>query len=147
MIKCEISELPLSPQIAIDFAQNEQNGAIDLFLGIVRNNNLGRETLAITYDAHPPLAVQTFETICQEAQSKFGSDLRIYVAHFVGKLEIGGTSVIIAVGSPHRDAAFKACRYVLDELKTRAPIWKNEHYRNGDSEWLDGTIIKDIGAK
>lgn len=143
MILCEIIEKALSVQKAIDFVTDDKNGAIDLFIGQVRNHNLGRPTEAVTYDAHALLAQKSFEEICHEARKKHGLELRIYISHFLGRLEIGGISVIIAVGSPHRDAAFKACRFIIDELKTRSPIWKNEHYENGESEWLDGTPIRD----
>lgn len=143
MILCEISEQELSPQKAIDFVSDDKNGAIDLFMGVVRNHNLGRPTIAVTYDAHAILAKKALEEICAEALKKFGEDLRIYVAHFLGRLEINGISVIIAIGSLHRDAAFKACRYVIDELKIRAPIWKYEHYQDGESEWLKGTSLND----
>jgi molybdopterin synthase catalytic subunit len=68
----------------------------------------------------------------------FGSQLRCYIEHYKGKLELGGISVIIAVGSPHRDESFKACRYLIEELKVRVPVWKQEHYVDGDAGWLDG---------
>lgn len=141
MIFCEITETELSTQKAIDFVSADKNGAIDVFLGVVRNHNLGRATKAVTYDAHPNLAQKAMEDICDEARELFGTDLRIYVSHFLGRLEIGGVSVIIAVGSPHRDMAFKACRFVIDQLKIRAPIWKLEHYADDDSKWLDGTSL------
>lgn len=119
-------------------AEQVRNGAESLFVGTVRNHNLGKKVLGISYDVFIPLAKQSFLEICQEAQIKWGEELDFYVVHAQGKLAIGGVSIVIAVGSPHRDEAFKACRYVIEEIKHRAPVWKLEHYEDGDSEWSKG---------
>ena len=115
-----------------------RNGAENLFVGTVRNHNLGKKVLGISYDVFEPLAKQSFLEICQEAQAKWGEELDFYVVHAKGKLDIGGVSIVIAVGSPHRDEAFKASRYVIEEIKHRSPVWKLEHYADGDSEWSKG---------
>lgn len=115
-----------------------RNGAESLFVGTVRNHNLGKKVLGISYDVFIPLAKQSFLEICQEAQAKWGEELDFYVVHAQGRLDIGGVSIVIAVGSPHRDEAFKACRYVIEEIKHRSPVWKLEHYEDGDSEWSKG---------
>ncbi len=137
-IHVAIRETHLSMQEAADFVNAPETGAVDLFVGWVRNHNLGRAVTAVSYDAFAPLACSVFQTICEEAIAKFDPNLRCFIEHFQGKLEIGGVSVIIAAASPHRDAAFKACRYMIEELKTRAPIWKYEHYVEGSSEWVPG---------
>jgi len=136
-----ISEDFLSVQKAIDFVDAKENGAADIFVGKVRNHNLGKEVTAVTYDAFTPLACNVMKKLCEEVIEKFGSQLRCYIEHYKGRLEIGGISVIIAVGSPHRDVSFKACRYLIEELKVRVPVWKQEHYVDGDANWLNGQAL------
>lgn len=138
----KISQETLCIEEALEFAQASSNGCANLFIGKVRNNNLGREVLGVSYDAFDPLCINILNEIANEAINQFDSRLRIYISHFKGRLEIGGISVIIAVGSPHRDASFLACRYIIEELKKRAPIWKKEHYIDGDDEWLLGHELK-----
>lgn len=133
-----VSEEFLSVQKALDFVDAKENGATDIFVGRVRNCNLGKEVEAVTYDAFTPLACNEMKKLCEEAIREFGPELRCYIEHYKGKLDLGGISVIIAVGSPHRDESFKACRYLIEELKIRVPVWKEEHYIDGDASWLDG---------
>lgn len=133
----EISTTALDVRRAVEEVSCPEHGAIDLFVGVVRNNHEGHAVSGITYDAHPVLAVKTMQEICEEAQGLW-CDTRYYVAHYCGHLSIGGASVVIAVSSPHRCKAFEACRYVIDEVKQRVPVWKNEHYVDGESQWLPG---------
>jgi len=137
-IKAIVSTEILNVNQALDFVDHGDNGCANLFVGRVRNINLGRAVDAVSYDAHKILCQKVFTEISHEAINNFDNKLKIYIAHFKGKLEIGGISVIIAVGSPHRDASFKASHYIIEELKKRAPIWKKEHYTDGDDEWLLG---------
>lgn len=136
-----ISEAPLSIQKAADFVDAAENGALNMFVGKVRNHNLGKAVNAVSYDVFAPLACAVFAELCAEARAQFGDRLKLYIEHYKGKLDIGGISVIIAVGSPHRDESFKACRYLIEQLKIRAPIWKQEHYVDGDSEWVKGHAL------
>lgn len=136
-----LSETPLSIDAAADFVNGEKNGALNMFIGKVRNHNLGREVLGVSYDAFAPMVKAVFDDICVEAIEKFDNEMRCYLTHFKGRLEIGGISVVIAVGSAHREPSFQACRYIIEELKKRAPIWKKEHYSDGDDEWLGGHIL------
>lgn len=136
-----ISESPLSMDKASAFVDAAENGALNMFVGRVRNHNLGKAVNAVSYDVFAPLACNVFEEICHEAKKQFGDSLRLYMEHFTGRLGIGGISVIIAAGSPHRDESFKACRYMIEQLKIRAPIWKQEHYVDGDSEWVKGHAL------
>lgn len=133
-----VEEKLLDPRTALAFVTENPNGAETLFIGTVRNHNLGKKVLGVSYDVFEPLAKQTFKDICAEAQEKWGKELDLYIAHAKGRLDIGGVSIVIAVGSPHRDEAFKACRYIIEEIKHRSPIWKLEHYVDGDSEWTLG---------
>ncbi len=136
-----ISEEKLSIEKAMDFVDASINGAIDIFVGRVRNHNLGREVNAVSYTAYDPLACSAMKQICEVAIAKFDDRIKCYVEHYKGQLEIGGISVVIAVGSPHRDECFKACRYIIEELKIRVPVWKQEHYIDGDSGWLEGNSL------
>jgi len=117
-------------------------GAQLVFWGLVRNDNEGRRVRAVTYDAHSPLAVKTFREIADEALARGGADLRVLIIHRTGTLEVGEVSVVVGVASPHRDEAYEASRYVIEQLKVRSPIWKQEHYVDGDSEWLRGHSLR-----
>lgn len=118
-------------------------GAESLFFGRVRRNNQGREVVQVEYDAFVPLAEAALQTICDEAEEKWGTHgpLEIRVVHRLGPLRVGEISVLISVQAKHRSEAFEACRYVIDELKTRAPIWKKESYTDGATQWLDGHAL------
>lgn len=138
-----VSAAPLSLEKATAFADACENGALAMFVGRVRNYNFGEAVTAVSYDAFEPLAYRVFEEICEEAIGKFEPRLRCFIEHYKGRLEIGGISVVIAAGSPHRDEAFKACRYMIEELKKRAPVWKQEHYAQGNSEWIAGHTLQE----
>jgi molybdopterin synthase catalytic subunit len=112
------------------------DGAIVVFDGIVRNNTRGRRTLYLEYEAYEPMALKQMEALVGEALGKFPiRDARI--VHRLGRLEIGETSVLIAVASAHRAAAFDACRWLIDTLKKQVPIWKKEYFEDG-AVWADG---------
>lgn len=141
-VHVEIMDTTLSIEQAADFVDAPQNGAIDMFIGKVRNLNDGQSVDAVSYDAFTPLAKKILLEICAEAHEQHGSNLRIHVEHYRGRLSVGGVSVVVAVGSPHRAEAFLACRYVVEQLKQRVPIWKQEHYISGDSAWIKGNTLK-----
>lgn len=122
-----------------DFAaamKEPEDGAVVVFEGIVRNHSRGRKALFLEYEAYEPMALRVMEEIRAEAKRKFPI-ARVTVIHRTGRLEIGETSVAIIVTSAHRSAAFEACRYVIDELKQRVPIWKKEYFEDG-SAWAEG---------
>ncbi len=106
------------------------------FEGWVRNNNEGHDVTRLEYEAFVDLAIKEGERIVQEAIKRFGVD-KAACMHRVGSLAIGDIAVWVGVSSGHRDEAFKACRYIIDEIKHRVPIWKKEHYVNGDSGWVN----------
>jgi len=140
-IHANISTKHLSIEKAMDFVDDAINGATNIFVGRVRNHNLGKAVNAVSYTSHDNLANKIMKQICEEAIQKFDDRIKCFIQHYKGRLEIGGISVVIAVGSPHRDASFKACRYIIEELKTRVPVWKQEHYVDGDSDWLEGNSL------
>ncbi len=133
-----VEDKPLDAMAGLAFVTQNPNGAETMFVGTVRDLNQGQDVLGVSYDVFDALAIHSFEEICDEAQHKWGKALSFYVVHAKGRLPVGGVSIVIAVGSPHRDEAFQACRYVIEQIKHRSPIWKLEHYVNGDSEWTQG---------
>jgi len=114
------------------------DGAIVTFDGCVRNQSHGRRTLYLDYEAYESMALAKMREIAAEAHAKFSID-RVAIAHRLGRLEIGETSVFIAVSAPHRAAAFDACRYIIDTLKRSVPIWKKEYFEDG-AVWADGEL-------
>lgn len=111
-------------------------GGYSSFEGWVRNHNEGREVERLEYEAYEPLAVSEGEKIISEANELYPFVKASFV-HRVGLLEIGECAVWVGVAARHRDEAFKACRYIIDELKHRLPVWKKEHYVDGDSGWVN----------
>ena len=110
---------------------------LHLFEGLVRNHNEGHAASRhLEYEAFEPLAVKEGERIIAEAIAAFGVEHAACV-HRVGDLAIGDMAVWVGVSARHRDEAFRACRYIIDEVKHRVPIWKKEHYVNGDSGWVN----------
>jgi MoaE-MoaD fusion protein len=114
------------------------DGAIVTFDGCVRNQSHGRRTLYLDYEAYESMALAKMREIAAEARTKFPID-RVAIAHRLGRLEIGETSVFIAVSAPHRAAAFDACRHIIDTLKRSVPIWKKEYFEDG-AVWADGEL-------
>jgi molybdopterin synthase catalytic subunit len=114
------------------------DGAIVTFDGCVRNQSHGRRTLYLKYEAYESMAIAKMREIAAEVHAKFPID-RVAIAHRLGRLEIGETSVFIAVSAPHRAAAFEACRFAIDTLKRSVPIWKKEYFEDG-AVWADGEL-------
>jgi len=112
-------------------------GGVATFLGMVRDHHAGRSVVELGYEAYGPMAEAECSRIVAEAESRW--PVRVAVQHRVGKLVIGDTAVAIAAAGAHRDEAFEACRYVIEELKRRVPIWKRERYRDGSEAWVDPT--------
>ena len=111
-------------------------GALVQFEGWVRNHNEGRDVLRLEYEVYEPLAIREGERIIDEAIAKFGIR-RAAAIHRAGLMELGDTAVIVGASAPHRDAAFEACRYIIDQAKIRLPIWKKEYYADGAAEWVN----------
>jgi MoaE-MoaD fusion protein len=121
-------------QISSQFRAAE-DGAVVAFEGIVRKHSQGRRTLYLDYEAYEPMAIRIMQEIGEEARKRFPVS-RVAIIHRIGRLEIGETSVLIVTASAHRAAAFDGCRYAIDELKRRVPIWKKEQFEEG-SEWAE----------
>jgi molybdopterin synthase catalytic subunit len=137
-------DLILLVQKAIDddalvrHVRTASDGAIVTFDGCVRNQSHGRRTLYLDYEAYESMAIAKMREIAADIHAKFSID-RVAMAHRLGRLEIGETSVFIAVSAPHRAAAFEACRFAIDTLKGSVPIWKKEYFEDG-AVWADGEL-------
>jgi len=138
----KIEEKKISSEEAKKFILSQKNGAEAIFIGRVRNKNEEKEVIAVTYDAHDQAVLKSFQIICQNAKNQFDKNAKIFLEHTKGYVPVGEISILIAVGSEHRDEAFKICRYVLEEVKHQSPIWKKEHYIDGKEEWLPGHSLR-----
>ncbi len=124
-------------------------GGFTAFEGWVRDHNEGQQVRRLEYEAFEALGVREGEKIMQEARERFGVT-QILCVHRLGDLDLSEIAVWVGVASAHRDEAFKACRFIIDEVKHRVPIWKKEHYVSGDSGWVNcercATHAHDHGA-
>jgi len=127
---------------AEEFIKSSTYGASILFTGTVRNINENKEVIGITYDSHDELVLKSFKEIYKEAGEKLKiTDKAVFIEHIKGYIQLGETSIVIAVACKHRDQAYVLSRYIIEEIKKRSPIWKKEHYKNEESEWLKGNPI------
>jgi molybdopterin synthase catalytic subunit len=130
------SQAPLTPDTYRAALADPAAGGYAAFEGWVRNHNEGHAVTRLEYEAFEALANTEGERIVAEAIARFGVT-RAACVHRVGALAIGDLAVWVGVSSRHRAEAFAACRYIIDEVKHRLPIWKKEHYVNGDSGWVN----------
>ena len=127
----KITSEKLDQQFCYDFVQDETCGGIVHFIGTVRNSTQGKKVLLLDFSAYESMAIKEMQKIADAALAKFPI-YKIAIHHAVGKLNIGDIPVIIAVSSAHRKAAFEACQYAIDSLKITVPIWKKEHFEDGE---------------
>ena len=127
---------PIDADSLVATLKQGEDGAVVVFDGIVRNNTRGRKTLYLVYEAYEEMALRQMQTLAAEALAKHGVR-EVTLVHRLGQLEVGETSVLIAVASAHRGQAFEACRWLIDTLKKTVPIWKKEHFEDG-AVWADG---------
>ncbi len=137
-VSARITDRPIEVDELLREAGSSSTGAVLLFLGTVRDHNQGRPVRGMHYEAYESMAQDVLRGILVQAASETEVDALVAV-HRVGELAIGDVSVAIAVGSPHRDEAYRASRTVIEEVKRRLPVWKKEFYADGKGEWLDGT--------
>lgn len=121
--------------LAFVAAFGDEAGAVVTFFGAVRSRaDDGRAVDGLTYEAYVPMALAEFERIAGEARERFGAH-RVAITHRTGDAGRGEITIAVAAAADHRDAAFGACRFAVDEVKRRAPIWKKERYADGDAQW------------
>lgn len=126
-----LSHKEIDIQEVIDSVSSEDAGAIDVFIGTVRNKTKGKRVLHLEFEAYESMAISELEKIRKEADEKWPI-LKMSIVHAIGKLEIGQVPVVIAVSTPHRKDSFEACQFVIDTLKESVPIWKKEIFEDGE---------------
>ena len=134
--QCEIVRERIRTEQIVECMKQGEDGAVVVFEGIVRNHTRHRRTLFLDYEAYEPMALNQMNSLAEKVLANY-KVREIAIIHRLGRLEIGETSVLIAVASAHRAAAFDACRFAIDTLKRTVPIWKKEHFADG-VVWADG---------
>lgn len=129
-----LSSAPLDLVGLVQRVESPAYGAVTSFLGLVRDHHGGRGVARLEYSAYGPMAEEECARIVAEAEA--GWPVRVALEHRIGALEIGDAAVAIAVAAAHREEAFAACRFVIEEVKRRVPIWKKEFYADGEVEWV-----------
>ena len=130
-----LTRSPILLTTLIADVESPDRGGIATFLGTVRDHHHGREVRSLSYSAYDSMAESVCGDIVTEATERW--PVRVALQHRLGDLDIGDVAVAIAVSGGHRDEAFAACRYVIEELKRRVPIWKKETYEDGTVEWVN----------
>lgn len=130
----QLSPAPLDPLKLSEGFNAPGAGALNCFEGRVRDHNEGKSVVALEYEAYEPLCHAQMKKIFEETRGRFPV-IDIKATHRTGKLKVGDLAVWVGVLAPHREEAFAACRYIIDELKKRLPIWKKEYYADGTSAW------------
>lgn len=133
-----ISKEPINVQEVIDKVVQREAGAITTFIGTVRELTQGKKTLYLVYEAYESMAVKKLEQIGQEIEARW-SNSKVAITHRVGKLDITDVAVVIAVSTPHRADAYEANRYAIERIKEIVPIWKKEHWEDGE-EWIGNQL-------
>lgn len=131
MIEVKLLAETLDIEYCINAVQDAACGGIDVFIGTVRNQTKGKEVKRLEFEAYEPMAVKEMKKLAEQAQEKWAVQ-KVVVHHRTGVLQVGDVPVIIAVSAAHRDAAFDACRYIIDTLKETVPIWKKEVFADGE---------------
>ena len=134
-----VTEEPLDPSAAADLVElvrRDEAGAVALFYGVVRNHNRGRRVLYLEYDAYPSMAVKKMREVAAELRSRW-EITDVAISHRIGRLEVGETSLLVAVSAPHRREAFEACHHAVDRIKEIVPVWKKEVWEGGET-WVEG---------
>jgi molybdopterin synthase catalytic subunit len=130
-----LTKQPIDITTLIAAVESPARGGIATFLGTVRNHQAGREVLRLQYSAYQPMAEAECARIVEEAQAKW--EVAVSMAHRLGQLEIGDTAVAVVAAGAHREEAFAACRYLIEQVKRRVPIWKQEFYADGSVGWVE----------
>jgi len=131
---CEITSDPIDVNAVVESIRHDEDGGVVTFVGVVRNQNRGKQVLYLEYEAYPKMAMGEMRAIGEEIARRWGLH-HLRIVHRVGRIEIGEASVVIAVAAPHRGVAFEACHFAIDRLKETVPVWKKEVYAGGEV-WL-----------
>ena len=135
---CRLIREPIDTAALAASVSGVANGAVCTFVGQVRNVSRGKKVAYLEYEAYEPMALKMLARIAQEASEKWS--VQAVIEHRLGRIELGEPSVVVCVGSPHRAAAFEACRWCIDTLKENVPIWKKEVCPDG-AFWIEGEDV------
>lgn len=136
---CVVTREPIDAAGLLRRVRSDADGAVLVFAGVVRDHHEGRSVESLAYEAYEEMAVEKIERICADVGARFEVG-ELAVAHRVGDLAVGDISVVIAVAAPHRDAAYKASREIIERVKAEVPIWKRERYADGGEIWREGAV-------
>lgn len=128
----QLTDQPIDIAQAIASVQAVQAGAVNVFIGTVRNHTAARKVVRLEFEAYDTMAVREMEKIAAAVKEKWPSVAHVAIQHRTGVLGVGEVAVVIAVSAPHRQEAFEACRYIIDTLKQTVPIWKKEIFEDGE---------------
>ncbi len=143
-----ISGDPLPSEAATAWAATPDSGAVVSFLGVARDHSIDRDGVtALEYEAYEDQVLRVFTELTNEARTRWAEIKRVAILHRIGVLAVGDTAVVVAVSSPHRDAAFEAARFCIDTLKVTAPIWKREDWSGGSDWGLDAEAIQSAATE
>jgi molybdopterin synthase catalytic subunit len=132
-----LTSAPLDVEDLVSRVVSPERGGVATFIGVVRNHHDGRSVLRLEYSAYDAMVEAECARIVSEAEGQW--PVCVALEHRTGQLEVGDAAVMVAAAGAHRDEAFDACRYVIEELKRRVPIWKREHFADGTVSWVDPT--------
>ena len=135
MTRAKLNPVALAAAVA-----SPKHGAVSTFVGVVRATHAGRRVKGIDYDCFAPLAERELARILEETEKRW--PVKVEAAHRIGRLHVGEASVAVAAGAMHRPEAFAACRWMIDEIKRRLPVWKKERYARGEGRWLAGCALR-----
>ena len=141
MMRALVARTPIEPSALLEEVAASGNGATVLFTGSVRDVNDGRAVTGIDYDAYESMAAAELQRIVVEAAQRFETT-DVVAVHRIGYVPVGALSVAVAAAHPRRAAAFDAARYVIEEIKHRLPVWKCEHYADGERVWQDARVAE-----
>lgn len=133
-----LTEAPLAVDQLLVEVSGPERGAVVTFVGTVRDHHAGRSVVRLEYSAYPEMAESECAAVVEEARARW--PVTIALRHRIGRLAVGEAAVAVVVSAGHRDVAFDACRFVIDEVKRRVPIWKKEFYGDGSVAWVDPTV-------
>ena len=130
----QITDLPIDPEAVINLVKTDNSGAINVFIGTVRNSTQNREVVKLEFEAYESMAIKELQKIANQVKARWPVN-EIAIHHRIGALSIGDIPVVIAVSTPHRKQGFEACEFAIDTLKLAVPIWKKEIFADGE-EWV-----------
>ena len=137
----KVTHDPMNADELVRLVRRDEAGAVSLFYGDVRNHSEGRSVDRLEYEAHESMALRKMREVAAETKQRYPEVCEVGVWHRIGMLEIGETSLLVAVSSPHRRDAFEACHWCVDRIKEVVPVWKKEHWSDG-SAWVEGHAVE-----